>query len=195
MVRQAPPFSIQVKRVCATCNNGWMNDLETAARPLLEPMIVGRGRALHRDGQRTIATWAMKTMLMFEFAYPEQLIPRELYEHLYAHREPPPRTRAWLAPYGGERFSTYYKRHALGLTFGPGSTYGIDHPNMYGATLQVGDLAVQIYVPTFEEDVVLSHAKWLPLYPLWPSPGSITFMPRPALDDAGLELFVDAFDQ
>jgi len=52
--------------VCASCNNGWMSDLEGRAKPMLETMLEGRGRALHQEGQRTLAAWALKTAIMVD---------------------------------------------------------------------------------------------------------------------------------
>jgi len=38
--------------ICAACNNGWMSNLENQAKPLVEPMLHGRGRVFHRAHQR-----------------------------------------------------------------------------------------------------------------------------------------------
>src|SRR5919106_151931 len=51
----------RAKVVCLTCNNGWMNDLENRARPVLKEMISGSGVSLGVDEQRDVATWAVKT--------------------------------------------------------------------------------------------------------------------------------------
>jgi len=40
-VRDAAPLARTEGRVCATCNNGWMSALESAAMPLLKPYIDG----------------------------------------------------------------------------------------------------------------------------------------------------------
>src|SRR5437764_13245065 len=52
-----PPFTQTVRDVCEPCNTGWMNDLEVAVQPSLKPLFAGRGRALHSEGQRTLAAW------------------------------------------------------------------------------------------------------------------------------------------
>src|SRR4051812_48809340 len=64
--KDEPDF--KVKRVCGDCNHGWMNDLENRARPVLTSLIQGRGRTIYVDSQRHIATWAVKTAMMWQFA-------------------------------------------------------------------------------------------------------------------------------
>ncbi len=64
----APPFTATVRRVCATCNHGWIHDLEDRVRPILLPMLEGRGRTLYPATRKTLALWAWKTVMMFELA-------------------------------------------------------------------------------------------------------------------------------
>jgi hypothetical protein len=98
-------YTVTVGVVCAGCNNGWMSDLESRAKPHLEPMLRGHGRALHESGLRTLATWALKTAMMAEHMHGAQrrAIPREEYAYLFEHGEPSPRIRVWMATYAGAR--------------------------------------------------------------------------------------------
>ncbi len=96
----------RAKVVCLPCNNGWMNDLETAARPFLKEMIAGGGVALDVDSQRTVATWAAKTAMCVERTFPSatQAIPDGYYESLYANpSEPSPSLTVWAGCYLGRR--------------------------------------------------------------------------------------------
>jgi hypothetical protein len=61
------PFEWKARAVCKSCNNGWMSDLETAAKDtLFGSALSGRGRELPRGGQRTLAAWVLKTAMMVE---------------------------------------------------------------------------------------------------------------------------------
>jgi hypothetical protein len=53
-------------RVCETCNNGWLNDLERETRPGLEALIKGAGRivALTPPQRRLLSRWAAKTAFL-----------------------------------------------------------------------------------------------------------------------------------
>lgn len=55
--------SFQEGRVCGSCNNGWMNDLETESMKLLKELVDARVSLMSlSDGQRaSLAKWAAKT--------------------------------------------------------------------------------------------------------------------------------------
>jgi hypothetical protein len=109
------PFDLTVKAVCGSCNNGWMAQLESDSKEsLFSSAFAGRGRSLHRGGQRTLAAWALKTAMMVEQtnASVRRGIPRAEYAHLRARGEPSERVRVWIASYSGTLAV------ALGLPFG-----------------------------------------------------------------------------
>jgi len=65
--------NLQVRSVCADCNNGWMSALEQEARPILEPLI----RSHKLLGPRTrdaeiLSRWSMKTLMVSEAAHPSR---------------------------------------------------------------------------------------------------------------------------
>jgi hypothetical protein len=94
--------------ICKDCNTVWLNrELEGPLQPVLAPMA-GRARptVLSPAVQSLIATWAVKTVFLFELAirqkYPGEretpgylATPQEL-AWLRQHKEPPPRALAWL---------------------------------------------------------------------------------------------------
>jgi hypothetical protein len=53
--------------VCAGCNNGWMEQLETRVRPHLVPMIMGEPITLDADAMRVLARWTAKTHQMYRY--------------------------------------------------------------------------------------------------------------------------------
>jgi hypothetical protein len=88
---ETPPFNQQVSAVCAECNNGWMSDIEAAARPILWPLIHAQGRRLDSDEQRVLARWALLKACVFGELHPqEQVVPEAHCRHLYERGDPPP---------------------------------------------------------------------------------------------------------
>lgn len=78
--------NMTVRRVCSDCNNGWMSDLEVAAKPLLLPWIDGNRTRLLYDDQQTTATWAIKTAMMLQYSPLHKsgvVIPGSHYEALF----------------------------------------------------------------------------------------------------------------
>ena len=83
-------FDIQAKVVCATCNNGWMSDLEAICGPLLtDPMLSGSKLTVGVAQQRAIALWVIKTAVVLEASRRD-----DVFKHLPEwHARWMPRTR------------------------------------------------------------------------------------------------------
>lgn len=60
------PFRIRC--VCRTCNNHWMSDLETSTKPLLIRMMQGERTVLTPLQSSLVATWMVKTAMVFDAA-------------------------------------------------------------------------------------------------------------------------------
>jgi hypothetical protein len=106
-VGAAETLAITFHEVCVKCNTGWMEALETAARPILEPLLLGAARGTSRqldpDQQATLATWAVKTSLLLALSkfrgQPYGWIPVSTLQWLYQDQDrriPPPGTRVWM---------------------------------------------------------------------------------------------------
>jgi len=67
--QQADPAGQRVGAVCQNCNNGWMSRLEGAVKPLLTPLIFGNKSLLSPEDQTLLATWAVKTSMVFEYTH------------------------------------------------------------------------------------------------------------------------------
>ncbi|MFE2426971.1 hypothetical protein ACFXJ5_09480 [Streptomyces sp. NPDC059373] len=90
--------SATVKVVCDRCNNGFMNDIEAEARPVLSAMIRGRlSMSLAADAATSIATWAVKTSLMAQRTSSEPAPLKPVYEGFYANQRPTPECMVWAA--------------------------------------------------------------------------------------------------
>lgn len=84
--------------VCEECNNGWLHDLETEAKPVLTQLIMGKATVLLTDEQRTVSFWSYKTTLLFQLvrARSARAIPLDRFHELFALRRPPTEARVWL---------------------------------------------------------------------------------------------------
>ena len=107
-----PPFTLTVREVCATCNNGWMHDLETTAKRVLSPLILGDMSEVGRADQASVAAWAQKTALIAMLVSSKEererghgLSPHE-YRAFYGagkRGRPLPASTTWLGRYPGDR--------------------------------------------------------------------------------------------
>jgi len=90
---------LQVKWLCACCNNGWMSRLEDEAKPILEYIFNDKLKDIGVSAQLTLARWAVKTAMVLEsidsrrswfYSDSERRLMRTV-------QSLPPRTSVWIA--------------------------------------------------------------------------------------------------
>jgi hypothetical protein len=173
-------ITFKAKVVCArTCNNGWMNDLEKAARPFLESMIGGYGRTLYDRGRTVVAYWGLKTAMMIDFAQePEHRSVRASdYPSLYKRQGVLPNTFVWLA-------ASRFGRGALARNRTLTANLGTKRLEGFGATLNVGHLVIEVVRLDGEPvNAIDIGGKLGPgLQRIWPASRPVTWTPALQLD-------------
>jgi len=101
-----PRLDVTAKFVCKGCNSGWLSEIENDAKPVLAPLILGRGLPvlLSLADQRVLAYWAFKTALTASLVSDKKLFGPEPFAELYRRKAPPPlRTVIWTAGYNSGR--------------------------------------------------------------------------------------------
>ncbi len=72
-MRQLPLGTFVNANVCKACNNGWMEELESATDPIAEKLFNGtRIQELPREEIETLAHWTAKTAAVLSYATPQQ---------------------------------------------------------------------------------------------------------------------------
>jgi hypothetical protein len=88
----------KLRAVCKPCNGGWMSQLETAVRPLVEPMIKGYNASLTTEQQITVATWAALKTAVFEYIWTEEpVLTAAEREVILSQNRPPASVQVRLA--------------------------------------------------------------------------------------------------
>jgi hypothetical protein len=185
-------YSWTVRAVCAKCNNGWMSLIESRAQRLFEPMLHGRGRALHEGSQRTLAAWALKTALIFEQAQNpgRRVVPEGEYHYLHEYGQPSPDVRIWMASYAGD-MPGYAHMYGADADITQGDERGVR--DIYGSTVAFGPVVFQLFGTTVLGLVDGMRVGSAPaVHQLWPYEGSFTWAPRPGFDDAALLAFSES---
>jgi hypothetical protein len=190
-------YSVTVGVVCKRCNNNWMSDLESQAKPYLEPMLNGHGRALHSTGIRTLAAWGLKTAMMVEHMHGAKrcVIPHEEYAYLFEHGEPSERVRIWMAAYSGTQAV------AVGSMWGRDAETNETDPrewepdrgtrDIWGATILFGPVVFQVFGTTILPLLEGLELNTLNTQRIWPYAGGFTWGPRPGFNDQQLMAFAD----
>ncbi len=91
--RRGRTLESKARVVCGRCNSGWMSRTEESVRSFLAPLISRREVALTADNPWSLATWAVKTMLLLQHTHrraDQIIIPSRDYTDLFAARVPSP---------------------------------------------------------------------------------------------------------
>jgi hypothetical protein len=188
---QALPFTTQSRRVCLSCNTGWMARLEDDTRPILGPLIGGPiDTVLSVDQQAVATSWALKTAMCVQLISPREWwpIPQRHFAQLYESRDgrlPLPGFYAWLGRYRASRPQT---RHLIQPLQIDAETKGLAHPpDAYAASFAVGEMAIQVvgrFSPTTDLTLNMGTAWSRSTVKIWPTTGGAYWPPPEAIDEA-----------
>jgi hypothetical protein len=198
-----PPFRTTVKKVCGSCNGGWMSDLEGVARRVMTPFILGEPGVIQPEDLGAVAAWVQKTALVAMLVSSEEErargygLPSAEYQHLYAIwdlRTPLLASRFWIGRYqpGNRGASTWVTPIVVNVD-GIDRSENAEAPDGYLMTVVVGQLllhGVRFTIPLPEVSVTTS----LGLPVLWPSTDAVEWPSGSALTDPGFFRFVDGRD-
>jgi hypothetical protein len=171
------------RAVCATCNNGWMNELDQATQPLVTAMVTGNRVAIGDIVHWTrLAAWvSMVSMIVESMQEQEGALSPAHAHYLYREQLPPPGWKMWLAAL--ERFDEHH------VTLG-GFTLIRPRGRGYLGTIGIDHFVAQVMVlPADERDG--THPMREHVVQSWPPTPSPTVWPPPRLlrDAAELETF------
>lgn len=106
------PLEFTFRTVCASCNSGWMSNIEGAAKPYLEKMITGTSKiTLDEKAQYLIANWmGLRTLVArSHHKHPWPAVFYEWFSWYWKKHTLPPRWTVWIGAYNG-RLPIYYDR-------------------------------------------------------------------------------------
>ena len=188
--------AVEAPVVCGStadgCNGGWMCDLDGQVRQLLEPMTLGKPRALSPEEQLTIATWAAMKSMVLEYVWgPEQVIvfPQEARSFVYRQQRPPANMQIRIAAVESQGRPALIYRRVYRLQ--PLASASKTLP-AFGScsTFVLGCSVVQVYGTSSIASAAPPAPHGPSYFVIYPPTGStLTWPPPEPLDDAGLDQF------
>ncbi len=185
--------SLTCKKLCHGCNTGWMADLETASKPLLEPMILGRAQTLNPVEQLTVGTWTAKTAMVCESTYGEEgVFSTEERQIVKDHNRPPHSVRVHAAA-----LEDLIPPLRFGLARAVVQRDGKDIGNVHFYTLQINTLVLQIirydpppanYGPL--KEFAVPHDIEVPVFPPVPAVTGFYWPPKVSLSNEGFPQYL-----
>jgi hypothetical protein len=143
-------LSVELRKVCGTCNSGWMASLEGKARPILAPMMRNDGPTLlSADDLALIGVWATKTALLMELATaslrgPAYAPPSHFHSIFGQPHRPPAGVQVWLLAVNA------HPERRLATSFGGWMEDTNHQPTGYFHTFHVGGLGFQVLGQTLD---------------------------------------------
>ncbi len=181
--------------VCATCNHGWMSDLENGVAGTLTPMIEGAAQGLDIECQAIVSAWVAKTALTFDQSMPadQRSLPLEYCRWVCEHQLPPPGSQIRLAHYDGT------DRHFVRATYHglydelPADLAVLGPPQAHRTTIRMGKLVAEFTVTKDSESVLSVTGGDLAdmLITIWPAVAVTSWPPRLRFNDASLRSFTN----
>jgi hypothetical protein len=195
-------FDIQIREVCRSCNQGWMNDREQKVRPFLEPMLKGEATTITPEQMTEFARWcAQKFMIMEHAARGTALTPRADREALRTGGKIPPYFRIYVGNHVSKsRSASMRHSHTLAVSAdGPVPPLdGMDR-NIQTISLVVGKLFIHLNaarIDDFDFEGTYFVSRVWDECRIWPEPNSSHSWPhRPLLDNAGLSIMAAGIEQ
>jgi hypothetical protein len=112
-----PPTSRRQPIVCLACNSGWMSQLEERVKPVLGPMLQGTPTPLDVEAQRLLARWIDKTIMVYEFEFPDNAVTTSAQRGEFMLLAGPSQyTRAWIGHFVGGSDYPRPRHHTWGFT-------------------------------------------------------------------------------
>jgi hypothetical protein len=137
--------------ICRPCNNGWMSDLETQAKPLITKMSMGEPFLLTADDCRVLGTWIFKTLALWNITSNyRHLVPEKDFEFLYKNRSVPAGRHVEIAFLSNEPASEFRTRMSpIKMLMIPSQFDKTDisrdvDRSSYILTMQLGKLLIQV---------------------------------------------------
>lgn len=136
--------------VCAGCNNEWMSSLERRFVRIFQHQLYSLSqRLVDSDGQKLIATWAVKVALLIQLytstASGQQLghfVPDSHLKWLGKEKSPPPGTRVWIGAINDPIVLAHCQPSSLATSRGA-------TPDAYFVSFSIGHLLFQVFGPEF----------------------------------------------
>ena len=141
--RQGPVFTKTIRCVCAKCNNGWMNTIESAARGSLTSLIISEKHILTVDAQRAVAKWIALKVMVAEHDRPSMAVTGSEERRAFMDRgEIPASMEIWLGRCGVDFWQCAYMRHSTTISNSPNFTPTVGRNNIHSVTFGIGDLFI-----------------------------------------------------
>jgi hypothetical protein len=133
VLKRAKSSAMWSRKVCGSCNGGWLRELEERVEPLMAHFAANRPVTLNRNEQADLALWSVAAALIAMSNDPEAVAfaDPEIAHEVYREKRPPHGMDVWLGANAHGEMG-WFGSHSLNLTNAPEQT------GAWGATITFG---------------------------------------------------------
>ncbi|SDR20552.1 hypothetical protein SAMN04490186_3987 [Pseudomonas grimontii] len=169
-----PILSLQTKKVCITCNNGWMSELESKIIPIYEKLKRKEFITISNDEAFTLGLWA--TMLAMKWDILETNTSGYTEpdtNYLYKYKSPPPNVRVWLGHCDQSGIVAWHRTYLHLTQYSPEQLT----PNVRSTTFMIGHIILHIlsHEDSSINRIIRANEKNNRVVKIWPSATAVDF--------------------
>lgn len=133
VLKRAKTFALVSRKVCGTCNSGWLSELEVRVRPLMARFAANTPITLHAEEQADLALWSVVAALIAMSKDPDAVgfADPAIAHEIFRERRPPNDMNVWLGANSHGEMG-WFGSHSLNLAPAPEQT------GAWGATISFG---------------------------------------------------------
>jgi hypothetical protein len=186
------PQSGRAKCVCAKCNNGWMSDLQSRAKPIVLALAQGQSVTLSSADQKLLCAWIAMGTINSEYFNPARVAISDADRgHFWRTNTAPAHWKIWIGDFRRADWPPYRVHHAWVVLDDTSMTSPLPTsapPNTQTTTLVFGRLyahAVSSHIPEIASrfrfpEPVERHI----LHQIWPpQSAALAWPPSRTMDD------------
>ncbi len=138
-MKRAKTFALISRKVCKTCNSGWLSELEERVKPLMASFAANRPVVLSADEQTDLALWASAATLIAMSMDPAaaDFADPALAQMLYRTRRPTVGMDIWLGANSHGEMG-WFRSHTLKIPPAP------ERQGAWGATIAFGYAVIHV---------------------------------------------------
>lgn len=198
-IKQGSSAQKKIRKVCKTCNSGWMSGIVDKSISIAEPIINADTVDLDRPSQTTLAAWIALACIMAEYTEEETRVISD-FERQFLFKEFKP-SNNWLIfigrHNGADWLPTRY-RHRVFKAFNDDPTNNPLILPVYSGqitTYTIQNLAIQAFTATHEIllDIFKEDFSPVGMHQIWPPVDNCSWPPTHVLPSEQLWASADAF--
>jgi hypothetical protein len=150
-IRSGSAQSGRLRRVCLSCNTGWMSKLQEQTKPILLPLILGQSSFLHRKAQSILSAWIAMFVMVAEFldkTGTRVAISSEDRLFLRNNLRAPSNMKIWIGYFERVKWKGRWIHVTIPISdedHAPQrSEFGVDFPNTQTTTFVIGKLYIHV---------------------------------------------------